>query len=257
MFSAGLSGAAEASPQFAWSQHQVRVLADSQCERVNNASTGQDTTGDLSAVGQSYVFFGYDGFCAGSVSASIMWNGETIRAEISGNYTFTADVSEFDGNFGFASHDFSVSTPADLDLSWAIGSYSYFSVQLVDAVTADIVFAITVPGDESGSAVVPLVSGRSYELRHRLTSGNQASWQATLNESASDCPADLTTTGSNNGVPDGAVDISDFSFYLTLWAAGDAAADVTTTGTSNGTPDGVVDVSDFSFYLTLWAAGCP
>ena len=34
-------------------------------------------------------------------------------------------------------------------------------------------------------------------------------------------------------------------------------ADVTTDGPSNGTPDGAVTLSDFSFYLSLWGAGCP
>ncbi len=70
-------------------------------------------------------------------------------------------------------------------------------------------------------------------------------------------PADVTTSGTANGVPDQVVDLSDFSFYLTLWGTSDARADVTTTGTANGVPDGSVDLSDFSFYLTLWSAGCP
>ncbi|MEL7473172.1 MAG: GC-type dockerin domain-anchored protein [Planctomycetota bacterium] len=34
-------------------------------------------------------------------------------------------------------------------------------------------------------------------------------------------------------------------------------ADVTTDGTSNGVPDGDVTLSDFSYYLGLWAQGCP
>lgn len=70
-------------------------------------------------------------------------------------------------------------------------------------------------------------------------------------------PADVTTEGSPNGVPDGAVTLSDFSFYLTLWSASDTAADLTSEGTANGVPDGVVTLSDFSFYLSLWSAGCP
>ncbi len=76
-------------------------------------------------------------------------------------------------------------------------------------------------------------------------------------EAASACVADVTTTGTANGTPDGNVDLSDFSYYLTLWSGGSAIADVTTTGTANGVPDGSVDLSDFSFYLTLWSAGCP
>ncbi len=71
------------------------------------------------------------------------------------------------------------------------------------------------------------------------------------------CPADVTTDGTSNGIPDGAVTLSDFSFYLGLWGASDPAADVTTDGTANGIPDGSVTLSDFSFYLALWGAGCP
>ena len=70
-------------------------------------------------------------------------------------------------------------------------------------------------------------------------------------------PADITTDGDNNGIPDGLVTLSDFSFYLTLWSSGDAAADLTTDGDGDGIPDGLVTLSDFSFYLTLWSAGCP
>ena len=70
-------------------------------------------------------------------------------------------------------------------------------------------------------------------------------------------PADLTTTGNAEGEPDGTVDLSDFSYYLSIWSSSDTAADVTTTGTASGIPDGTVDLSDFSFYLSLWSAGCP
>ena len=71
------------------------------------------------------------------------------------------------------------------------------------------------------------------------------------------CFADLTTDGSSNGIPDGSVTLSDFSFYLSLWSSSNPAADVTTDGTANGIPDGAVTLSDFSFYLGLWSAGCP
>ncbi len=69
--------------------------------------------------------------------------------------------------------------------------------------------------------------------------------------------ADVTTDGTANGSPDGAVTLSDFSFYLALWGTSAAAADLTTDGTANGIPDGSVTLSDFSFYLALWGAGCP
>jgi len=72
------------------------------------------------------------------------------------------------------------------------------------------------------------------------------------------CFADVTTDGSPNGVPDGAVTLSDFSFYLSLWSAADPAADLTTDGACTpllGGGDGVT-LSDFSCYLALWSAGC-
>lgn len=65
--------------------------------------------------------------------------------------------------------------------------------------------------------------------------------------------ADLTTSGTTNGEPDGVVDLSDFSFYLGLWSSEDPAADLTATGTTNGVPDMTVDLSDFSYYLGLWS----
>ena len=72
------------------------------------------------------------------------------------------------------------------------------------------------------------------------------------------CFADVTTTGTPNGVPDGVVDLSDFSFYLTLWSSQDAAADITTSGTCNpGTGGDGVNLSDFSCYLSEWSIGCP
>jgi len=69
------------------------------------------------------------------------------------------------------------------------------------------------------------------------------------------CPADVTTEGTSNGVQDGDVTLSDFSYYLSLWSNQAPSADLTTEGSSNGTPDGMVSLSDFSFYLALWSAG--
>ena len=70
-------------------------------------------------------------------------------------------------------------------------------------------------------------------------------------------PSDITTDGTANGIPDGQVTLSDFSFYLSLWSGSASQADLTTDGTANGIPDGQVTLSDFSFYLSLWSAGCP
>ena len=69
--------------------------------------------------------------------------------------------------------------------------------------------------------------------------------------------ADLTTDGTSNGIPDGSITLSDFSYYLLLWNARDERADLTTTGVSNGIPDDQVDLSDFSFYVGLWCCSCP
>ncbi len=71
------------------------------------------------------------------------------------------------------------------------------------------------------------------------------------------CLADVTTDGTSDGIPDGAVTLSDFSYYLALWGTSAPLADMTTDGTSNGIPDGAVTLSDFSYYLALWGAGCP
>ena len=70
--------------------------------------------------------------------------------------------------------------------------------------------------------------------------------------------ADMTATGAANGLPDGCVDLCDFSFYLSLWSGSDARAAISATGTcmfSQG--DGSVDLSDFSCYLNEWSQGCP
>ncbi|MEO0482911.1 MAG: GC-type dockerin domain-anchored protein [Planctomycetota bacterium] len=72
------------------------------------------------------------------------------------------------------------------------------------------------------------------------------------------CPADFTTDGTSNGQPDGAVTLSDFSYYLSLWAVADASADVTTEGVCNfGQGGDGVSLSDFSCYLAEWSTGCP
>lgn len=91
-----------------------------------------------------------------------------------------------------------------------------------------------------------------------FTNRNVHIFEVTCGSGPTPCsPADVTTDGSANGIPDGVVTLSDFSFYLALWGSGDLAADVTTDGTANGVPDGAVTLSDFSFYLALWGAGCP
>jgi len=71
-------------------------------------------------------------------------------------------------------------------------------------------------------------------------------------------PADLTTDGLANGVPDGVVTLSDFSFYLSLWSNSDPDADITTDGVCDpGVGGDGVSLSDFSCYLAVWSVGCP
>ena len=47
------------------------------------------------------------------------------------------------------------------------------------------------------------------------------------------------------------------TLFRSLWSGSAPLADMTTDGTSNGVPDGSVTLSDFSYYLSLWSAGCP
>ncbi|MEL7473495.1 MAG: GC-type dockerin domain-anchored protein, partial [Planctomycetota bacterium] len=72
------------------------------------------------------------------------------------------------------------------------------------------------------------------------------------------CPADVTSIGTSDGVPDGAVDLSDIALYLSLWTTGGARADVTGDGACDpaGAGDGVT-LSDFACYLSQWSIGCP
>lgn len=72
------------------------------------------------------------------------------------------------------------------------------------------------------------------------------------------CPADVTTDGASDGVPDGLVTLSDFSYYLSLWSTNAAEADITADGAcAVGSGGDGVTLSDFSCYLSLWSTGCP
>ena len=101
----------------------------------------------------------------------------------------------------------------------------------------------------------------TYFVYAQVTDGGTTSgaWSAgTVSFLEPGCsPADLTTTGSTNGQPDGQVNGSDFTYYLSLFASSNATADMTTTGSTNGVPDGTVNGSDFTYFLTLFSTGCP
>ncbi|MEL7473027.1 MAG: GC-type dockerin domain-anchored protein [Planctomycetota bacterium] len=99
-----------------------------------------------------------------------------------------------------------------------------------------------------------LMGSASYvvELDHDLDGDNDADDSLEVYPLLN--PADLTTDGFSNGIPDGQTTLSDNSYYLTLWSASDPAADVAGSGMCNyGQSDGTVDLSDFSCYLSQWS----
>ncbi|MEM1331702.1 MAG: spondin domain-containing protein [Planctomycetota bacterium] len=82
------------------------------------------------------------------------------------------------------------------------------------------------------------------------------------------CIADATTDGTNPGdagfgFPDGAVTVSDLSYFVEAWVSTDALLADVTTDTTNpgdpgfGTPDGAVTISDLTFFVEAWVSGCP
>lgn len=70
--------------------------------------------------------------------------------------------------------------------------------------------------------------------------------------------ADMYTTSNCSAGPDGIVDLSDFSCYLSDYSVSDPKADITGNGTCDlATSGDGVTLSDFSCYLSLWSNGCP
>lgn len=67
------------------------------------------------------------------------------------------------------------------------------------------------------------------------------------------CHADLG--GNVDGTPDGQLNFSDVSSFLSLFAAGDLSVDFS--GSPDGLPDGQLNFLDVSEFLSLFAAGCP
>ncbi|MEO0482408.1 MAG: GC-type dockerin domain-anchored protein [Planctomycetota bacterium] len=72
------------------------------------------------------------------------------------------------------------------------------------------------------------------------------------------CAPDITVDGAcTPGAGDGVVTLSDFSCYLSQWAASAPIADITLDGTCDfGNGGDGVTLSDFSCYLAEWAGGC-
>lgn len=128
---------------------------------------------------------------------------------------------------------------------------------------ADAQFAITRSTINGGGAVV---TGGPYALHGTIgqpvvaaaSGGSIMSVGGFWTATGACGGADVTTTGSSNGLPDGIVDLSDFSTYLSLWSQSNARADITATGVcAFSESDGSVDLSDFSCYLSEWSRGCP
>ncbi|MEM1331515.1 MAG: GC-type dockerin domain-anchored protein [Planctomycetota bacterium] len=82
------------------------------------------------------------------------------------------------------------------------------------------------------------------------------------------CISDLTTGGANPGdagfgVPDGASNTADLTYFVERWLAQDAYdTDMTTDGanpgdTGFGVPDGIVNTADLTYYVERWLNGCP
>jgi len=61
--------------------------------------------------------------------------------------------------------------------------------------------------------------------------------------------------GNPDGTPDGVLNFSDISAFLTLYAAGDFRMDFA--GNPDGTPDGLLNFLDVSAYLVIFSTGCP
>lgn len=101
-------------------------------------------------------------------------------------------------------------------------------------------------------------TAKRFDSRENPTPANRPVLTVDFTPPAATCDADLTTDGTANGVPDGAVTLSDFSFYLALWSSSDPSADITADAAcAFGSGGDGVTLSDFSCYLSEWSAGCP
>ena len=68
------------------------------------------------------------------------------------------------------------------------------------------------------------------------------------------CPADLDD-GNGQGIPDGAVDVSDLLFFLLGFEQGSITVDLDNGG-RGGVRDGAVDISDLVYFLIHFEGGC-
>ncbi|MEL7474381.1 MAG: DNRLRE domain-containing protein [Planctomycetota bacterium] len=139
------------------------------------------------------------------------------------------------------------------------GFYVWSSAELA----ADVQLFLDDPAMNNGWILIgnetSAPTAKRFDSREATTAANRPQLILTFDPPAGGCaPADVTTDGTSNGIPDNAITLSDFSFYLSLWATGDPAADITTVGMCDiGNGGDGVDLSDFSCYLSEWSLGCP
>ena len=215
--------------------------------------------------------------CEPAIDACSMSPGATFAADLMLGDSATGTIGgTFDGTAGTASRDIDAwsftlasteTVTIDIDAAFPV------LVTILDVADCDnigVVGTASLFADCSGDAgeieIVDLPAG-TYAVSITADFGlvdcnnNAGGYEYWFTIDAGgmmpECLPDITTDGTSNGIPDGIVTLSDFSFYLGLWSSSDQAADFTTDGTSNGIPDGAVTLSDFSFFLGLWSAGCP
>lgn len=90
-----------------------------------------------------------------------------------------------------------------------------------------------------------------YSLRVSNACGSATSEPATVFAS---CPADVDN-GSLQGIPDGAVEVSDLIAFLYLFERGIPLVDIDN-GQGTGVPDGGVDINDMLYFLVRFEIGC-
>lgn len=107
-------------------------------------------------------------------------------------------------------------------------------------------YATTIPGDYHATYRVYFGDAHGQPLAGYTPGEVTLAWTSDV------CPGDLTSSADPGdpryGIPDNVVDVTDFFFFLDMFAAGDPRADVN--------HDGRVDVTDFFLYLDAFALGC-
>lgn len=156
--------------------------------------------------------------------------------------------------------------PSPVGTLWALGNASDWATLTF---TTWAVLADRNPPHLIGlDAVVHLVNEDIYmDIRFTEWGGAAGGGAfAYLRAAGPACRADLSGSSDPSdpdyGQPDGAVDASDFFYFLDQFVAGNlAVADMSGSSDPNdpayGVPDGQIDIADFFYYLDLFVQGCP